>query len=61
MMNLEERFVKKTKKPIGMGALSAMDIIVDNETGVNYMFYVYGNTSGLTVIVDKNGKPYISD
>jgi hypothetical protein len=60
-MNLNERFVKKTKQPISISPLSSIEIIVDNETGVNYLFYINATTSGLTVLVDKDGKPYISE
>ncbi|MDR0975328.1 MAG: DUF6440 family protein [Ruminococcus sp.] len=60
-MELNERFTKASRKPISLGALSGIEIIVDNDTGVNYMFYYNGQSSGLTVIVDRDGKPYISD
>ena len=38
-----------------------MEIWVDKETGVNYLFRRDGYGGGLTVLLDKNGNPVISD
>lgn len=35
-------------------------IIVDKETGVNYMYVANGNGGGLTPLIDKDGKPVIT-
>ena len=35
-------------------------VIVDAETGVNYLFVVHGYAGGLTPLLDKNGKPVIT-
>lgn len=35
-------------------------IIVDKETGVNYLFTMAGNAGGLTPLTDKDGKPVIT-
>jgi len=32
-------------------------ILLDTETGVQYLFMSYGNAGGLTVLVDRDGKP----
>jgi hypothetical protein len=54
-MRLEERFELKR---IGIkGNIGSIYIITDSETGVSYLS-LDGNGS-LTVIVDKDGKPYI--
>ncbi|MEG0377498.1 MAG: DUF6440 family protein [Eubacterium sp.] len=37
-----------------------MEIWVDQDTGVNYMYRRYGNSGGLTVLLDGEGKPVIS-
>ena len=37
-----------------------IEIWVDRETGVNYMFQAYGYSGGLTVLVDKDGKPIVT-
>ena len=42
------------------GALKAMEIWVDRETGVNYLFSFNGDAGGLTVLLGKDGKPVIS-
>lgn len=41
------------------GKMEVTKIIRDNETGVLYMFHYGGPTSGLTVMVDKEGKPLV--
>ena len=51
-----ERF----EKVYTQGTLSTMEIWVDRETGVNYLFRSVGNGGGLTVLVDREGKPVIS-
>lgn len=54
-MAKERRFVKTYSQ--GMGST---EIWVDKETGVNYLFYSSGYAGGLTVMVDKDGKPIIT-
>ena len=41
----------------GMGSV---EIWVDKETGVNYLYRQSGYSGGLTVLLDKDGKPIIS-
>ena len=36
------------------------DVIVDKETGVNYLMAKFGITGGLCPLLDKGGKPIIS-
>ena len=38
------------------GVLSAGKIIVDTETGVNYLFWQEGYAGGLTPLLDRDGK-----
>ena len=40
--------------------LSGFDIIIDTETGVNYLFCSSGYAGGLTVLLDSEGKPIIT-
>lgn len=54
--NGEERF-KITYK---QGALNSFKILVDVETGVNYIFYQEGYAGGLTVLLDEEGNPVIT-
>ena len=55
-MAKDKRFVKIYSQ----GALSGNEIWVDTQTGVNYFFHAAGNAGGLTVLLDRDGKPVIS-
>ena len=35
-------------------------ILIDKETGVNYLFVEHGYAGGLTPLLDKDGKPVIT-
>ena len=48
------------EKVYSQGTLNVTEIWVDKETGVNYVFHASGNTGGLTVLLDRDGKPVIS-
>ena len=41
------------------GFVKGAQIIVDKETGVQYLFAYWSNAGGLTVLVDKDGKPLL--
>ena len=51
----EKRFVKVYTQDMG-----SSDIWVDKETGVNYLFHSSGYAGGLTVLLDKDGKPVVT-
>ena len=55
-MNGNNRF----EKVYSQGALNVIEIWVDKETGVNYMFQQGGYAGGLTPLLDREGKPIIS-
>lgn len=55
-MAMSERF----EKIYTQGKLSNIEIWVDKETGVNYVFRQSGYAGGMTVLVDKDGKPVIT-
>ncbi|MED9856017.1 MAG: DUF6440 family protein [Oscillospiraceae bacterium] len=40
--------------------MDVMEIWVDKETGVNYLYHYSGNSGGLTPLLDRDGKPVIS-
>ncbi len=40
--------------------LGSAKIVVDRETGVNYLFVAEGYAGGLTVLLDRQGKPVIT-
>ena len=42
------------------GALDPIEILVDRETGVNYLFRASGTAGGLTVLLDREGKPVVT-
>ena len=42
------------------GLMKDVNVIIDAETGVNYLFVVHGYAGGLTPLLDKNGKPVIT-
>jgi hypothetical protein len=52
----EKRFVKAYTE----GTLSTMEIWVDRETGVNYLYRASGYAGGLTVLLDAEGKPVVT-
>lgn len=37
-----------------------VEIWVDTETGVNYVFHRNGNAAGFTPLLDKDGKPVVT-
>ena len=53
---MEKRFVKIYSQ----GFTGSMEIWVDTQTGVNYLFHQSGYSGGLTVLVDREGKPIVS-
>ena len=55
-MKKDKRFVKIYSQ----GGMVAIEIFVDKETGVNYLFRQLGYGGGLTVLLDKDGKPVIT-
>lgn len=52
----DERFVNTYSQ----GVFSVIEIWVDTETGVNYLFRSSGEAGGLTPLLDKDGKPVIT-
>lgn len=41
--------------------MSVIEIWVDTETGVNYLWREHGYSGGLTPMLDADGKPVITD
>ena len=48
------------EKVYTQGTIELMEIWRDNETGVNYLFHVAGNTSGFTPLLGTDGKPVVT-
>ena len=57
-MEKEKRFVKIYTQ--GGFADNVMQIWVDQKTGVNYLYSAAGYSGGLTVLLDRDGKPVVS-
>ena len=55
-MGKNERF----EKVYSQGAMNVMEIWVDKETVVNYVFHASGYAGGMTPLLDREGKPVIS-
>ena len=55
-MSKNERF----EKIYTQGTLTATEIWVDRETGVNYVFHASGYAGGMTPLFDREGKPVIT-
>jgi len=55
-MKQEERFVKVYSQ----GKFDYTEILVDKQTGVNYIFRQSGYAGGMTPLLDKDGKPVIT-
>ena len=54
-MAKDKRFVKVYSQDMG-----GIEILVDKETGVNDLYRSSGYGGGLTVLLDKEGKPVIT-
>ena len=57
-MAQEKRFIKVYSQ--GGFADNLMQIWVDRETGVNYLYSASGHSGGLTVLLDRDGKPVVT-
>lgn len=51
---------KRFEKVYAQGAIDVMEVWIDKETGVNYLYYYSGYSGGLTPLLDREGKPVIS-
>ena len=57
-MARDKRFTIDEKN--GMGFATAAVIIIDNETGVNYLFFNSGYAGGLTPLLDAKGNVIVT-
>ena len=48
------------EKVYSQGIIDVIEIWVDTETGVNYMFHRNGNAAGVTPLIDKDGNPVVT-
>ena len=57
MAKKEERFIKTfSQNTLG----SSIEIFVDKETGVNYLYHGSGYGGGLTVLLKSDGTPVVT-
>ena len=42
------------------GIMKQASILIDKETGINYLFVQEGYAGGLTPLLDKDGKPIVT-
>ena len=52
---------KRFEKVYSQGTMTVSEIWIDKETGVNYLFHASGYAGGLTPLLDREGKPVISN
>ena len=57
MAKKEKRFIRTHGESSLHGS---MEIWVDRETGINYLFHSGGYAGGMTPLLDREGKPVIS-
>ena len=51
---------KRFKVIYQQGAMDVIEILVDRETGVNYLFRKSGYSGGLSPLLDREGKPVVT-
>lgn len=54
-----DRFIKIYKQGTTLGD-HYMEIWIDRETGVQYLYRISGYSGGLTPLLDRDGKPLIA-
>ena len=60
LVSLSKMSEKRFEKVYSQGAIDVMEVWVDKETGVNYLYHYSGNSGGLTPLFDRDGKPVIT-
>ena len=51
---------KRFKRIYNQGKLNTCEILLDTETGVNYLFIPSGYAGGLTPLLDADGQPIVT-
>lgn len=51
---------KRFEKVYSQGAIDVMEVWIDKQTGVNYLYHYSGYSGGLTPLLDREGKPVIT-
>ena len=56
MAKKEQRFIKVAEES---AFISSNEVLVDTQTGVQYLYHAVGNSGGMTLLVDAEGKPLL--
>ena len=59
-MKYDERFEVIHREGNALKNSGMIQVIVDKETGVNYLFVVSGYAGGLTPLLEEDGRPIIT-
>ena len=60
MANYNDRFIVIHSDGVAISSGGKRLILVDRETGVNYIFLQSGYAGGLTALLDADGKPVVT-
>ena len=60
MSKYGDRFIIREKHGGSLKESGLMKVIVDRETGVNYLYVNSGYSGGLTVMLDATGNPIVT-
>lgn len=52
--------MERFKKIYSQGTIHTVEIWIDTETGINYVFHKDGYAGGFTPLLDKDGKPVVT-
>ncbi|EAE6661189.1 hypothetical protein BGM61_03620 [Listeria monocytogenes] len=56
-----EKMGERFEKIYTQGKLNIMEIWVDKETGVQYVYHLAGYAGGMSPLLDADGKPLLAD
>ena len=59
MAKKEKRFIRTQYEGAGFSA-PATYVLVDRQTGVNYLYAAAGNSGGLTPLLNRDGTPIVT-
>lgn len=59
-MKKDDRFIIVHKEGSSFSNIGLRQVLVDRETGVNYLFVMAGYGAGMTVLYGADGKPIIT-
>lgn len=55
----ERKSMKRFETIYSQGTINVVEILLDRETGIQYVFRKTGNAGGMTPLLDKDGKPMV--